>query len=203
MGKGLREISFPREYEGREVEMNGEVVTLRGRSSGAMSPEVRLVGHLSCRSVGGQLGRMPSDDGVIPQPVEGTMLGDSLLGSPDQHRGVLYEQELACDQSGDLRVDLSYSGGFLLYLDGEYIDGGFVREGAETIPLLLWLTPGQHRLQLKLYNGFGPRPYARLTPVARYELQRMALPPSDIVTLKRPHRFPIASPAHLSALRIR
>ena len=203
VGKGLREISFPREYEGREVEMNGEIVTLRGRSSGATSPEVRLVGALTCRSVGGQLGRMPSDDGVIPQSVEGTMLGDSLLGSPDQHRGVLYEQELTCDQSGDLRVDLSYSGGFLLYLDGEYIDGGYVREGAETIPLLLSLTRGRHKLQLKLYNGFGSRPYARLRAVDRYELRRMALPPSDIVTLKRPHRFPIASPAHLSALRIR
>ena len=203
VGKGLREISFPREYEGREVEMNGEVVTLLGRRSEAVSPAVQPAGPLTSRVVGGQLGRMPSDDGVIAQAAEGTILGDSLLGSPDQHRGVLYEQELTCDRSGELRVDLRYSGGFLLYLDGEYIDGGFVREGAETIPLLLPLTPGRHRLQLKLYNGFGPRPYARLTPVEQYELQRMALPPSDIVTLKRPHRFPIASPAHLSALRIR
>lgn len=203
VGKGLREISFPREYEGREVEMNGEVVTLLGRRSEAVSPAVQPAGPLTSRVVGGQLGRMPSDDGVIAQAAEGTILGDSLLGSPDQHRGVLYEQELTCDRSGELRVDLRYSGGFLLYLDGEYIDGGFVREGAETIPLLLPLTPGRHRLELKLYNGFGPRPYARLTPVEQYELQRMALPPSDIVTLKRPHRFPIASPAHLSALRIR
>ena len=203
VGKGLREISFPREYEGREVEMNGEVVTLLGRRSEAVSPAVQPAGPLTSRVVGGQLGRMPSDDGVIAQAAEGTILGDSLLGSPDQHRGVLYEQELTCDRSGELRVDLRYSGGFLLYLDGEYIDGGFVREGAETIPLLLPLTPGRHRLQLKLYNGFGHRPYARLTPVDRYELQRMALPSSDIVTLKRPHRFPIASPAHLSALRIR
>ena len=203
VGKGLREISFPREYEGREVEMNGEVVTLRGRRSEAVSPAVQPAGPLTSRVVGGQLGRMPSDDGVIAQAAEGTILGDSLTGTPDQHRGLLYEQELTCDRSGELRVDLRYSGGFLLYLDGEYIDGGFVREGAETIPLLLPLTPGRHRLQLKLYNGFGPRPYARLTPVEQYELQRMALPPSDIVTLTRPHRFPIASPAHLSALRIR
>lgn len=203
VGKGLREISFPREYEGREVEMNGEVVTLRGRRSEAVSPAVQPAGPLISRVVGGQLGRMPSDDGVIAQAAEGTILGDSLTGTPDQHRGLLYEQELTCDRSGELRVDLIYTGGFLLYLDGEYIDGGFVREGSETIPLLLSLTPGRHRLQLKLYNGFGPRPYARLTPVEQYELQRMALPPSDIVTLKRPHRFPIASPGHLSALRIR
>ena len=203
VGKGLREISFPREYEGREVEMNGEVVTLRGRRSEAVSPAVQPAGPLISRVVGGQLGRMPSDDGVIAQAAEGTILGDSLTGTPDQHRGLLYEQELTCDRSGELRVDLIYTGGFLLYLDGEYIDGGFVREGSETIPLLLSLTPGRHRLQFKLYNGFGPRPYARLTPVEQYELQRMALPPSDIVTLKRPHRFPIASPGHLSALRIR
>ncbi len=203
VGKELREISFPREYEGREVEMNGEVVTLRGRRSEAVSPAVQPAGPHISRVVGGQLGQMPSDDGVIAQAAEGTILGDSLTGTPDQHRGLLYEQELTCDRSGELRVDLRYSGGFLLYLDGEYIDGGFVREGSETIPLLLSLTPGRHRLQFKLYNGFGPRPYARLTPVEQYELQRMALPPSDIVTLKRPHRFPIASPGHLSALRIR
>ncbi|WP_297129511.1 alpha-L-fucosidase [uncultured Porphyromonas sp.] len=203
VGKGLREISFPREYEGREVEVNGDLLTLKGQPYETKSPTVRLVGPLSCRLVGGQLGRMPSDNSVVPQPVEGAILRDTLLGSPDQHRGLLLEQELACDQSGDLRVDLSYSGGFLLYLDDQYIDGGFVREGEERIPLLLSLTPGRHRLRLKLYNGFGPRPYALLTPIDRYEMQRMTLPVTDEVTITRPHRFPVASPAHLSALRLR
>ena len=203
VGKGLGEISFPREYEGREVEVNGDLLTLKGQPYEVKSPIVHPIGPLACRPVGGQLGRMPSDDGVVPQPVEGAILGDTLLGSPDQHRGLLLEQELACDQSGDLRVDLAYSGGFLLYLDDRYIDGGFFREGEERIPLLLSLTPGRHRLRLKLYNGFGPRPYALLTPIGKYEMQRMALPVTDEVTITRPHRFPVASPAHLSALRLR
>lgn len=201
-GRPVSSLLFPEEYAGREVELSGQVIRLSGEPERMTSPRVSLR-SLRSRGVGGQLGRMPERGEVAEwADCDATLLGDTLYGRPQHHGGLLYEGIVESKSGGLLRVDLSYQGGFLLYLNGRYIDGGYSRV-TETLPLLLPLEEGRNVMELKLYNAYGTQPRALLTPCDRYRVLTRQIAPSDDVTLKRPHRFPLASPAHLSALRVR
>ena len=60
------------------MEVNGDLLTLKGQPYETKSPTVRLVGPLAYRPVGGQLRRMPSDDGVVSQPIEAGALAGRI-----------------------------------------------------------------------------------------------------------------------------
>lgn len=202
-GSPVSTLLFPEEYAGREVELSGLLIRLEGVAKDFTSPRVTPMGRGRVAMLGGQLGRMPEEREALEwEASDVSLLGDTLFGSPRHHRGLLLEQDLSSEREGELRVDLSYQGGFLLYVNGRYIDGGYTRVG-ETLPLLLPLHVGHNRVMLKLYNAFGSRPWCLLSPRASYRLYSQSITPATDLTIKRPHRFPLASPAHLSALRLR
>ena len=119
--------------------------------------------------------------------------------------GRLFRQAITVDKATELPLTLTYTDGILLYLNGEYIDGALHREeGNATLQLLLPLRKGENQITIKLYNRWAKASHLQLEiPTTWVEHQQQIRLPKGEVTLTKLWQVPLASPAHLSTLRLK
>lgn len=132
-----------------------------------------------------------------------------LTDSIPQRSGVVYAQTFEADTDLLLAIRLDYSDGVLVYLNGEYIDGAFRREGDGTLHLLLPFIKGSNELIVKSYNHLGDVAVLQIHPLAQYtrysyDFELSATAPDEIhcIELKHPSSALPAQPAHLSSISL-
>ncbi|TFH95329.1 alpha-L-fucosidase [Porphyromonas levii] len=118
-------------------------------------------------------------------------------------QGKLYRQHLQAPEAQLAMFDITYSDGVLVYLNGTYIDGGIHREaGNGKLSLCLPLRRGDNELLIKVYNRWNRDAYLQVAPRA-YTAHEQRLSVSDNhLRITKLQQAPLASPAHLSNIRI-
>lgn len=203
-------LTFTDTEVGREIWINDEPMTLEpGSTEEVAAIPVRAVGAVESAEARGLFGKF--EPGTAPYSVTDTSWTEELVAPTREKSGVAYRQLLETPETGVLPVRFRHTGGILVYLNGTYIDGALHREGEHELTLLLPLEEGMNTLEVKCYNisdKTGTR--LRMEPMESYRLHTLAFMPifatdTDyrLLEIKRPHRTPLAAPAHLANLRIR
>lgn len=119
------------------------------------------------------------------------------------NQGKLYRQQLLTASASFAMVDITYKDGILIYLNGAYLDGAIHREeGTGKLSLCLPLKSGSNELLIKVYNRWGRDAYLRVTPRAYTGYEQKVSTTGDRLRITKLQQAPLASPAHLSNLRI-
>lgn len=190
----------------REITINGESVRLQPEQSQWVTTPLYEWGEVKEAPQKGRLAVIANSPDWQPSDVN-LVSGVQLdLGFS---QGQLYSQSITTRQVMDLPLEITYSDGILIYLNGIYIDGAIHRPGGNGevrghLSLLLPLKKGDNTLTIKLYNRWNRGGYLQLHVPERWRRHRQSIElTAGEVKLSKPMIPPFASPAHLSSLRIR
>lgn len=187
---------------GKTILVNGKEVVLQPTETRSIvSKEIapRVEGQAPQR---GRFGTV-SDSPEWEEPKGDLSLGVSLdLGFS---QGMLYRVIVPKAQSDEVLYDFEYTDAILVYLNGTYIDGAIHREaGTGRLQLLLPLKGGDNELLVKVYNRWGRDAYLRVNRPESHKVHEQKITiQGDKLTILKPQVAPLASPAHLSNLRLR
>lgn len=118
-------------------------------------------------------------------------------------QGKLYRQQITTVRANFAMVDITYADGVLVYLNGVYIDGAIHRgEGIDKLSLCLPLKGGANELLIKVYNRWGRDAYLQVTPRAYTIYEQKVSVTGDQLRITKLQQAPLASPAHLSNIRV-
>lgn len=195
-------LTYPHEEVGREILLNGEPLTLRPQQSTTIPTPPYHWGPLEETPQRGRMASIADTPEWAPSQAD---LRQGVTLPMGFSSGRLFRQIITVDRATELPLTLTYTDGLLLYLNGQYIDGAIHREeGNATLQLLLPLRKGVNQITIKLYNRWAKASYLRLEiPSERVRHQQQLRLPKGQVTITKLWQVPLASPAHLSTLRLK
>lgn len=139
--------------------------------------------------------------------LEYNLLTHEIMRNLGFSHGELYKQRITAQQALDLPVEIKYKDGAIIYLNGNYIDGAWTRaESGDKLFLLLPLQKGENELIIKLYNRWGYDATLSFRVLDSYKQYEQNIKCTDILEeliISKERKQPLASPAHLSSLRIK
>ncbi len=203
-------LTFTDEEAGRTVLLNGRETRLTptAESTTVVRNPVRPIGPLLEAEARGLFGKFRPDS-YLHHPSDRAWT-EELRSSAEPKSGTAYRQVLYSPKACDLPIRFAYRGGVLIYINGAYLDGDLSRDELRERTLLIPLKKGLNTLDIKSYNIWDKAgTYLRMSPSESYRVHSMPIAPLDstdtgylLVEVKRPHQVPLASPAHLSNIRI-
>lgn len=205
------ELHFDDADMGRSIDINGRMITLQSHKTiQHTTAEALPTGPLVIADAPGLMGRIRPEDMYDWKPMTESWT-DPISRTVETKSGVMLRQILTTDRETELPLDISYTEGVMVYLNGEYIDAAPSTPDGGRLRLLLPLRAGANHLLIRLYARFGHECRVRLTPLTSCRRHVMELPLTllhtepgkyHILDLKRPYIAPLASPAHLSTVRV-
>ncbi|CQB87890.1 Alpha-L-fucosidase [Chlamydia trachomatis] len=195
-------LTYPSEEIGRQILLNGKPLTLQPQQSTTIPTPQYHWGSLAEAPQRGRMGTLATDPEWHPSQAD---LRQGVTLPMGFSSGQLFRQEIRVDRATELPLTITYTDGVLIYLNGQYIDGAIHREaGNATLQLLLPLRKGDNQITIKLYNRWAKASHLQIEiPSERLQHQQQLRLPKGKVTLTKLWQVPLASPAHLSALRLK
>lgn len=195
-------LTYTDKEVGREILLNGKPLTLQPERSSTIPTPPYQWGPLEEALQRGRMATITDTPEWAPSQAD---LRQGVTLPMGFSSGRLFRQAITVDQATELPLTLTYTDGILLYLNGEYIDGALHREeGNATLQLLLPLRKGENQITIKLYNRWAKASHLQLEiPTTWVEHQQQIRLPKGEVTLTKLWQVPLASPAHLSTLRLK
>lgn len=203
-------LSFSKQEKGKVVELNDQKELSLIPTDSIVHCErwksVHPIAPLKHYLPRGLFGSFKPDTAKLT--VSPLMWTDTLRSPIHPHRSIGYIQSFHSPKAEVLPLQITFTGGMMLYLNGRYIDAAFAKEEPQTLFFLLPFQKGENRLAVKCYNHTKSQmetAYLIITPLKQYTEYRMTLPlkkGSSHIIIKRPYRFPLATPAHLSNIKV-
>lgn len=185
---------------GRTILLNGKEVVLEPNDTGHKQEGNFEWGTLEEANQRGLFGA------IAEQPEWMNSMADLQKGVELQlgfSQGRLYRQQLTATSAHFAMVDITFTDGILVYLNGEYLDGAIHRgEGTDKLSLCLPLRSGTNELLIKVYNRWDRDAFLQISPRAYMSYKKRVSVSGDFVMVNKLQTPPLASPAHLSNLRI-
>lgn len=205
------ELHFGDAEKGRSIDVNGQIIQLTPTVSFThTSAHVTAVGSLQIADAPGLMGRIRTHEEYDWHSAD-EQWTDPIVRVVNTKSGLILRQVLHADRDTELPLDIAYTEGMLVYLNGTYIDAASATKDGGKLHLLLPLRAGDNQLVIKLYARFGLECRLHLTPLTSCSRHMMRVPRRllvvepgkyNILDIKRPHVSPLATPAHLSNLRV-
>lgn len=208
--RSICELLFTNHELGRGVEVNGNLVTLLPEKSKTIKVrnDYQLSGPLYEAEQRGRFGYI-LDKYLSPELTDSVwQISDNTLHEPLDRKirfrgGVHFRQDIDAKRDFLLPIELEYTDGVLVFLNGEQIDGAIKRDGGQ-LALLLPLKKGKNRLVLRVYNRWGKEAKLRVTLPDTYTEHAMKVPANSTqLRITKKMELPQASSSHLSNLRVR